>query len=498
MKNIFFLFLIFLLHESLQAQMRSDALLFSETHPTITARSMGLGNALGALGGDLSTASLNPAGMAVYRRMEVALSMGAYFDNTSTDFVGYGYKDRTSKFSFGGFGLVLAAKMRNERNKWKSFNVGLTINRIANYARDFTFEGISTGSRIQSFAENANGYAIDELGSLEGYIAWQAYLIDSVAPYTYSPNGGVSDSTYTLKNQSVQRTGGVNELGLTIGANYNNKLYLAATIGVDFMTMKEDRNYTEIGDSMDFQTLSFTENRDIKGTGINLKIGMIYRINKMFRFGLAIHTPTAYRIVDSYNTGLSAQILYDSSLQTTNFPMENEYAEILQHNMATPWVFMGSLGIVIGKKGFIGLDVEYTDYSWASFSLLENDKTPGNTKFINDLNNDIGNLYQGVLKARIGGEIAIKMARIRLGYQFQTSPQTNAVEGVTDMRHDISAGFGIRWKHFFLDFAYVHTLSDFEYRPYNHSRLVQQVTGMSQTGHAMLTVGASIFRSPRM
>ena len=71
------------------------------------------------------------------------------------------------------------------------------------------------------------------------------------------------------------------------------------------------------------------------------------------------------------------------------------------------------------------------------------------------------------------------------------------VEGVTDMRHDISAGLGIRWKHFFLDFAYVHTLRDFVYNPYSHSTTVQEVRGMSQTGQAMLTVGASIFRSPK-
>ena len=73
---------MFFIYTPIQAQVTSDALLFSENHQTVTARSMALGNALGALGGDMSTANLNPAGIAIYRRMEIGLSIGALFDNT--------------------------------------------------------------------------------------------------------------------------------------------------------------------------------------------------------------------------------------------------------------------------------------------------------------------------------------------------------------------------------------------------------------------------------
>jgi len=113
------------------------------------------------------------------------------------------------------------------------------------------------------------------------------------------------------------------------------------------------------------------------------------------------------------------------------------------------------------------------------------------------LNRRVGDSYRGVLKAKIGGEVAIGLARIRLGYQFQTSPYVDPIEGVTDMRHDISLGLGIRWKHFFLDFAYAHTITDFAYTPYSSSTTIQQITGTSQTGTAMLTLGASIFRTPQ-
>lgn len=494
MKFIFILLTFFFVQSQLHAQITSDALLFSETHPTVNARSMALGNALGALGGDMSTANLNPAGIALYRRMELSLSLGALFDNTRTKFLENSTKDRLSQLSFGGAGLVFSSKIRRRNSNWKAVNFGLTINRTANYARNFTYQGASTGSRIQSFAENATGVAPNDLDPYEGWVAYQAYLIDTIGGLNYYSNGGISDTSYTNKYQNVRRVGGVNELAFTIGGNYNNKLYLAATIGVNFMSMNEDRFYQEKSDSLAFQAMDFTENRNVKGTGINLKVGMIYRINKLVRVGLAVHTPTAYRLVDSYNSGLYGRIVYDGSLRETNYRMEEQKPYVLQHDLTTPWVFLGSVGVVIPKRGFIGLDVEYTDYSWSSFSLLEDEKTAANNQFINNLNDRVEAAYQGVLKARIGAEIAVGLARIRLGYQFQTSPYQTSIEGVTDLRHDISAGFGLRWKHFYIDFAYNHTLRDFEYSPYNHSRIIQRVTGTSQTGHAMLTLGAVIFR----
>ena len=493
MKSIFILLALFFIYSPNQAQVTSDALLFSENHQTVTARSMALGNALGALGGDMSTANFNPAGIVIYRRMELGLSLGALFDNTKTDFLKNQTKDRLSQISFGNIGLVIAAPMRRSRTAWKAINVGLTFNRIANYAQNFTYQGASTGSRIQSFAENSSGVATGSLDPYAGWLAYNSYLMDSVSG-GYAPNGGVSDSTYTNKYENIRRTGGVNELGFTIGGNYNNKLYIGATIGVDFMEMNEDKLYQETSDSLDFVALDFTENRNVKGTGINLKIGMIYRINKLVRIGFAVHTPTAYRLVDSYNSGLYGEIVYDSVLQSTNYAMEDADPLVLQHDLVTPWVFMASVGVIIPKRGFIGLDVEYSDYSWASFSLLANERTVGNNKFVNELNGRVQSTYRGVLKARLGAEIVLGLARIRLGYQFQTSPYEESIAGVTDMRHDISAGFGLRWKHFYLDFGYSHTLKDFEYSPYTSSTTFQRVTGTSQTGQAMLSVGALIFR----
>ena len=52
---------------SVQAQTELDALRFSQTTITGTARSLGLAGATSAMGADLSAATLNPAGLGFYR-----------------------------------------------------------------------------------------------------------------------------------------------------------------------------------------------------------------------------------------------------------------------------------------------------------------------------------------------------------------------------------------------------------------------------------------------
>ena len=70
-KIIYILFTSFLLSPSLFAQSEVDALRFSREDIHGTARAMSMGGAFGALGGDQTAISINPAGIAVYRSSEV-------------------------------------------------------------------------------------------------------------------------------------------------------------------------------------------------------------------------------------------------------------------------------------------------------------------------------------------------------------------------------------------------------------------------------------------
>lgn len=478
----------------LQAQEVSDALLFSETQPAITARSMGVGNALGALGGDLSTASRNPAGLAIYRRAELSFSVGSFGEATQTNFFDNSARARQSRVAFGSAGLLIPTRIRRESD-WKMVNFGMTFNRLANFDRNFSYSGTSTGSRVQAIAAQAQGLSDINADPYQAGPAYQAYLIDDLGGGIYTANGGAEDPNSLVdKSETFTRSGGINELGINLGGNYKNKLYIGASLGVNFLTFREDRLYSEYTPDLEYISMDLSETRSVEGTGINLKLGMIYRINKIFRVGAAVHTPTAYRLTDSYNTGMNASIIYNDTLRESVFAMEDQDPNVLQHNMSTPWTFMLSGGAVIAKRGFIGVDVEYVDFGTASFSLLENERTPANNQFVNSLNNNIEDSYRGVFRARVGGEFAFGVARVRLGYQFQSSPYEVAVAGVSDFRHDISAGLGLRWKHFYLDVAYQHTLREFEYTPYATNINAQRIIGNITNSQIMFTLGILMFR----
>lgn len=68
----FGLALALLCSSSLYAQDINDLLLYSHNNPAATARSVGVGGAMGAIGGDFSTLSTNPAGLGFYRSSELA------------------------------------------------------------------------------------------------------------------------------------------------------------------------------------------------------------------------------------------------------------------------------------------------------------------------------------------------------------------------------------------------------------------------------------------
>ena len=93
MKKLVYTISILLITCSAIAQDLTDALRYSNYKIRGTARSAAMGNAFGALGGDFTSLSINPAGVAVYRSGEFTFTPsvgkisvdGTYLGNKSTD-----------------------------------------------------------------------------------------------------------------------------------------------------------------------------------------------------------------------------------------------------------------------------------------------------------------------------------------------------------------------------------------------------------------------------
>src|ERR1035437_9082267 len=123
MKKIFQLAIgVVFLSNTTFAQNEVDALRYSQLgFFGGTARSAGMAGSFGALGGDFSTLSTNPAGIGLYRRNEVFFT--------------------PSFFNFGSIGVVLSHYNDEIKNGWKGFSFGFGYNRTNDFNNRMQMQG---------------------------------------------------------------------------------------------------------------------------------------------------------------------------------------------------------------------------------------------------------------------------------------------------------------------------------------------------------------------
>jgi long-subunit fatty acid transport protein len=270
------------------------------------------------------------------------------------------------------------------------------------------------------------------------------------------------------------------ETVFTFGGNYSNKLYLGATMGLKFIRFVSTSVYEETANNTadSLKNWTFGENVTTHGSGIDFKIGMIYKINDMFRFGVAVHTPTWFVMKDDYQNAMSSQ--FDAGFSESN---ESPFGHF-DYDLSTPFSALGSIGVVFGKGGLISADYQYSDYGSTRFSAI-------GTSF-SSVNSTIQKKYKEVHTVRLGGEIVVENVFFRGGVAMSTSPLENGFRaGSSDFaKKSISAGVGFKPGAFFLDFGYVYTLSDQFYQPYTLELIdVPGVKSRVVTNNIVITAG---------
>ncbi len=118
-----------------------DALRFSQTQYGGTARSISMGSAFGALGGDFASASINPAGLGIYRSGEITLSPTLNINNVQSDFLGNKYNDNKYNFNFNNISYV-ASLPTGVESGIVNVNTGFGYNRLKNFNSNFFMQGM--------------------------------------------------------------------------------------------------------------------------------------------------------------------------------------------------------------------------------------------------------------------------------------------------------------------------------------------------------------------
>ena len=465
------------------AQNEMDALRYSMTDFGGTARFSGMAGAFGALGGDFSSLSVNPAGLGIFRSSEVTVTPSLQFQTVESQFFGNAATDSKYDFNLNNLGVVFAFPLsrNSEEAGWKYFNLGFGMNRHNNFNTRWIAQGFNTqNSLMTSFLQQANREgSLDRLDDFSTGLAWDTYLLDMDQGEFFVDmfDGQV------MQTQMMTTSGSVRELVISVGTNYNDILYLGATLGLPkvWYSQKGVLEETDADNRNDFfNALTFTEEFTTKGSGFNFKFGGIARLGNMVRLGASFHSPSFFKLEDEYKTSMRS----DLDLDPEAYPGYTESAKFAQsptgvykYELNTPMKVIGSLGFVFGSSGLLSLDYEYTDYTSARLRSDDFSFSAANTVIQNNLNAQHA--------VRVGGEINIKPLVFRAGYGYYSSPYQKGIN--TAQRNVLAAGIGIRERNISVDFAFTHS-------GYSEDYMLYLVDAVAQSPKASRDFSRNAFR----
>ena len=477
---------------TLYAQDISDALRFSQSEIQGTARFRALSGAFGALGGDMSAVSLNPAGSAVFSQSQASFSVSnIYIKNNTSYFNGFGNSNESVfDINQGGAAFVFA---NTNNSPWRKFTLSIAYDKTNNHEDNwFAFgnntndDGQFSNSIASYFYDFADGKRLDEIsalpgeslsrayqdiGEIYGFAHQQAFL--GFESFILEPDD-INDDANTLYTSNVSpgnfshdysyaATGYNGKVTFNFATQYEDNLYLGLNLNTHFIdyqrtTLLFEEN-SNAGSLVDY--IEFENNLSTRGNGFSFQLGGIMKLSPEFRVGLTYDSPTWYTIEEE-----ATQYLATDGINgfTDIFPdVVNIYP---QYRLKTPSKITGSLAYVFSKQGLISFDYSKKDFSKTEFR-------PTNDAFYADQNNIMSNVFTDAATYRVGGEYKVKQWSFRGGYRFEESPYLNGVT-VGDLT-GYSLGLGYNFGNTKLDITFDESDRSFE-TPLFNSGLVETAT----------------------
>ena len=477
-----------------------------------TARYVGMGGAMDALGADISTISTNPAGIGLFRHSHASISLGFVsqqdaekFDNKnkttmSFDQAGFVYSSRLSRTSFINFAFNFHKsknfnQILNAANSLKGCSQnGLTYAKAADRVYYFDVNGpFIKKDNGEYLNPDVIGYDALDRRSLAysevDYLNANTLMTDFDACRNHDPEWIFYNEATAYTFDRAHR-GWINNFDFNVSGNSNDRFYWGITVGVKSVNY---RGYSEYGESLvnkddvSVGSVALSDVRRIKGTGLDVTAGVIFRpsAESPFRVGLAISSPTWYDLStsnDSYilnNT--SNPYGYDDGKSNHDYDFK----------FYTPWKFGLSLGHTIGSQVALGFGYEFSDYSTSS-----NRVNKGDTYWYDDygyspsytddaMKRNTEKSLKGVHTIRVGAEFKpVPDVGIRLGYNYVSSPYEE--NGMRDMylespgvsyasttdyvnwkdTHRITCGLGYKVGGMNIDLAYQYNTTKGDFHPF--------------------------------
>jgi len=510
----YFSFLGLIVCIQVKAQLPEDALRASWTTPSGTARQQAIGGAMGSLGGDISSAFVNPAGLGIYKTNEFVLSPGWSFGTNKGSYLGTNQTGTAaSNFNLGASGAVFAYEGKNP-GVTNTFTIA--VNRMANFNKQISYQGRNDYSSFaEQYAEEfANsGSNIDDALASPGFsygtrMALWTYLIDTATINgTKQVIAAPQYAGHLLQQNNLRSSGGITEIDLALATSQRDKWYVGGSLGIPILNYTRDLTYTESDISGNtgngFSNFVYRENYHTSGWGFNFKLGAIYRPSSSLRFGMAIHTPSLMGLTDRINASMATrlenpdQLITVSSDSLDRITGVNPPANTFKYDFYSPWHFLVSGSYLFGggrqdsrqQKGFITADLEYITTGSPKYGAADNgDGSSGDNSYYDAVNQAIRASYKGSFSARLGGEMKFNTLMARIGGAWYTSPYEG--QGLKADKAMVSAGLGYRKNGYFIDLAYVMAFNRDIDVPYRLSDKLNTYAALKETaGTVIVTAG---------
>lgn len=438
-----------------------------------TARYVGMGGAMEALGADISTINTNPAGVGLFRKSWAGLTFG-FSSIPSAE--GYENQGKTAT-SWDQAGFVYTMKYGYDGR----INFAVNYKKSANFNSVLPVSDITDGSSM-----NTTSY----IGAMNDY---DATLLDNGLDATIMKDA--DDNLYYMDATDYvyrrEQKGYVGAYDFNFSWTSNDRVYWGLTVGLKDVHYKSISEYEEFlqanvgGQRTDVGSLYVQDERQISGIGWDIKGGVIIRPIEYspFRIGLSIATPTWYTLdLTSY---LSVDNLTNDG--TDHVYGLNNHANVNYSNkykIYTPWKFGVSAGHTFSNIVALGASYEFADYGSLDNRVITDeyyDPWDGTSSYRSSsdeaMNRHTKRTLKGVHTVKVGGECKLSPElSVRLGYNYVSpmykddatkDPSVYSkfdTNGITDMSsysfvnwgstNRLTLGLGYTTGKFSLDLAY--------------------------------------------
>lgn len=395
-------------------------ILFSQNDNNGSARFTAMSGAFGALGGDISSININPAGLSVFNNSMFTGTLNSRNSDITSNYYGNSLTTQNQFINLSQAGAVLVFDSAYSSD-WTKFAIGFNYRITKDFNDNFIAEGNSGVATFTEFPLDSNDPKL---------------VYDDAQEQRFNNTYG----------------GELSELNIGFSSVHQNKLHIGLGLNFYDLNFSQRSNLSEFNNDANGNELDaflYQEN-STTGTGFSANAGFIYKAHQSFRFGIAYQTPTWFsEIIEESNIVDNEGFFGDTEIEVSNdntlydntsggfFPSQQ-----LLYRLKTPSKLTASAALIFGKNGLLSFD--YTNKNFKRIKLSGTDFSTENQAFQDD--------FKNTHNFNVGSEWRFDKFSLRGGYKFEQSPDISAID--SDNLEGYSIGGGYNFGNFKLDFSY--------------------------------------------